>query len=81
LLRIFSSSFGRTARYPGPPELPYLAALSLHLTSHVLDLGANDIDVRHRSDPSSATGLEQKVNEMQAARSGCIVLAVVGRFS
>jgi hypothetical protein len=45
-----------------PLELPYIAALSLHLTQHVLNLGANVVDVRHRSRPSSARALEHNMN-------------------
>jgi hypothetical protein len=47
---------GRGAGYPGMLKLPDLAALPPNLAAHALDLGPNDIDIRHRSPLSQGRG-------------------------
>ena len=60
----------RCAGYSGMLKLPDVTAQSRNLTAAVLDISANEIDVRHAPTPrqNKTTGLEHNMNIMQAAR-------------
>ena len=65
----FKQCVGRRRGYPGPLQLPDLAALPLDLNPHPFDFAPDMLDVRHGPDPlKSGCIRERNKNEMQAAR-------------